>query len=42
MQERIFNQISPAALDQFHARASQRTFDLIVHYLNGCALDESE
>lgn len=41
MQEQIFSRVPLTALDEFHARALTHTHDLIVRYLNGCALGES-
>jgi hypothetical protein len=35
MQARVFARVSLAALDEFHARATVRCRELIVHYLTG-------
>ena len=42
LEARVFRHISPAALEEFHARAAVRTHDLIIHYLDGCAIRKSE
>lgn len=41
MEERIFSRISPATLQAFHRRAIARSHDLIIRYLNGCAVGET-
>jgi hypothetical protein len=41
MEQRIFSRISVSRLDEFHAQAVARSQDVIVHYLNGCALSKS-